>query len=362
MRLRGWIGLATLWLGSGGCSGNAEADGAMSACVPSCRSGYACVGGSCVSACNPPCAGHETCVSSGTVATCRSDDAGTAAVDATSPKSDVGPGVDATAVPDATAPSDVVAPADGSACGRPGETCCDLRYCAMGGECVATVRDGAIVGGTCRVAPAGVNECARPEDCTGAGEVCGGPVVSGAHLCFQCGRSTGTLGLLAACTSSAMCASGLCSLRQCSTPCATDAECATRSPGAVCTAVRYANTISATESVFVTRTVCVRGCARNADCPGGQVCHPVLNRVTDHLDFICQDTPAMTGPAGTPCTSGETCQSALCPAALMAGRPSVCTAPCVIDADCPAAAPRCADYLVARPSGAAQPARGCFLP
>jgi hypothetical protein len=358
MRLRGHLGLATLWLlGSVGCGGNAEADGEMGACAPACRSGYACVGGSCVSACNPPCAGHETCVGNAAAAACRPDDAGAVPADAPSPAGDAGPGLDAAAVPDATTPADA---ADGAGCGQPGLACCDLRYCAAGAECVATVRDGAIVGGTCRAAPAGANECARPEDCTGAGEVCGGPVVSGAHLCFQCVRPTGTLGLLAACTSSAACASGLCTLRQCSTPCGTDAECAARSPGAVCTAVRYTNTISATESVLVTRTVCVRGCARNADCPGGQVCHPALNRVTDHLDFICQDTAAMTGPAGTPCVSGEVCQSALCPAALTAGRPSVCTAPCVTDGDCPAAAPRCADYLVLRPSGATQPARGCF--
>jgi Cys-rich repeat protein len=104
----------------------------------------------------------------------------------------------------------------------------------------------------------------------------------------------------------------------------------------------------------------VRGCARNADCTGGQVCHPALNRVTDRVDFICQDTPAMTSPAGVPCTSGETCQSSLCPPARVAGRPSVCTAPCVTDGDCPAAAPRCLDYPVARPGGAAQTARGCF--
>lgn len=352
MRARGWSALALLAL-SLGCGGNATADGDRAACTPACRTGFVCAAGACVSACNPPCSAQETCVGSGASAVCLGPDAG-------APSSDLG--VTPADVPaDAPVATDVAAPpADAAGCGHPGEACCDLRYCAMGAECAATVRDGVVVAGTCRVAAPGVRECARPEDCTTAGEVCGGPVVSGAHLCFQCGPASGTLPLLAACTASAACASGLCSLRQCSTPCATDAECAARAPGAVCTAVRYANTLSSTESVFVTRTVCVRGCARNADCPSPQVCRPALNRVTDHMDFICTDAPPMTSPAGTPCASGETCESSLCPAAMTAGRPSRCTTPCAADTDCPALAPRCVDYLVQRPSGAVQTARGCF--
>lgn len=356
MRLYGWIGLTALSLLLPACGGDSQANIETGGCVPACRAGFTCVGGSCVSACNPPCASRESCSVIGGAAVCLGLDGGAPVTDAGAVATDLGVGADVPAGPVDVPP----AATDAAGCGHPGEACCDLRYCAMGAECLATVMDSRIVAGTCRTAVPGVRECARPADCTTAGEVCGGPIQSGEHLCFQCGRPTGTLPMGSACTGSAMCASGLCALRQCSSPCATDADCAALLPGAVCTAVRYTNTLSTTQSVLVTRTVCVRGCSRNADCTGGQVCHPALNRVTDHTDFICQDPSPMTAPAGTPCSSGETCQSSLCPPPLAAGRASACTAPCVLDADCPAAAPRCAEYAVARPSGAVQLARGCF--
>jgi hypothetical protein len=43
----------------------AEAGEQDSGCVPACRAGFACRGGTCVSPCNPPCAGGEVCTRGG---------------------------------------------------------------------------------------------------------------------------------------------------------------------------------------------------------------------------------------------------------------------------------------------------------
>ncbi len=107
--------------------------------------------------------------------------------------------------------------------------------------------------------------------------------------------------------------------------------------------------------------VCRQRCARNGDCPTGTACVPVLNALTDRMDFYCAPTTRTAGP-GTSCDPNgmAVCQSALClPATMNTG---YCTAPCVTNADCAAGAPMCGTIFLNTPSGRSQESRGCVRP
>lgn len=365
-------------------------------CFPECRAGTVCSpSGTCVSACNPVCGATETCVGSGATARCVAGgtdggvDSGlgtdlgpigdasptdTGALEDIPTGSDTGLPTDVPAGTDAPTdagapPTDVVS-ADGFSppmnCGMPGQTCCVGRGCYGGGYCEA---------GTCR-APSvrDMGECSRADECP-AGQSCGGPFVCGGgpdagvndagailpRRCFHCEAPPGAAAFGAACTNGGDCQSGVCSNSRCTLACpigdAGDTFCRTRGALQRCVNVFFA---PVSMGPLTTLGVCAPSCSRDADCPADTACVPRLNYFADRMDFVCAPPPptatARIGEACSP-TGANTCRNVLCVGTSATA--GYCTAPCTVDADCPAAAPSCAPITYSRPSGAGQPSRGC---
>jgi hypothetical protein len=393
-------------------------------CNPECRLGYFCNDGTCVSYCNPPCNTGESCVPATTDAgaggdaateipapgpvrwTCEtvadSGQPGDVPVDTATP--------DDTALPtDGPAPDDVptadtgVGPVDGGGmdagmdvvvamdgpaldvgadsvavdgprdagidvtppCGHASERCCGPvdagTACLPGSICVT---------GTCVAITRDPGECSRPADCP-SGQSCVGPQTCTDHGCYRCAAPTGTGVFGATCTYGTDCRSGVCARGRCTVACAVgttgDADCAAVDPGYLCSQLNYRSTLAdGGYSPVMALGLCTQRCARNADCDGGRVCMPLLNYLTDRMDFICGTTTA-TGTAGTPCVDGRTCQASICVPGAIPPAPdastmpgAACTAPCVMNADCPSAAPDCVELTYLRPSGGLQPGRGCL--
>jgi hypothetical protein len=360
-------------------------------CYPACRAGFVCAGGACVPECNPPCASGQTCVGSGATAVCIGYDASTpdvpAIVDA--PVTDVpvatdtGPSGDAVAMDAANDASEDTAldggVTDGSSldasgldatgadastldamdasadapppCGHAGEPCCYTSFCNAGLSCTS---------GSCVPITRAAGECSAPSDCTG-GQVCAGPSTCTDHGCFQCVAATGTTAYGGACTVGTDCASGVCAAGHCSMACvpgaAGNAACAAHTPGQLCGQVLY-RTGTAPAITTVALGVCRTGCQRLADCTvPGENCHPLLNYATNTMDFVCGTSTGAT--AGSPCMSGSECQSFLCVGGVLDGG-GACTAPCVTNTDCPAAAPRCVGISWLRPDGTGQSGMACL--
>ncbi len=368
-----------------------------SVCTPACRTGYTCVGGSCVTGCNPPCGAGQVCSGYGAGAYCTAADVTVG--DATYPLDTVGPndgtppgdtqgdgnvtsdaaldgnadvaeaalgdvqtpdgsGLDVSAS-DATGTDaaavdvvDVVIDA-GPPCGHPGEMCCYTTFCQPGNLCSA---------GVCQAIVRATGECTRSSDCA-SGQVCTGPTTCGDHGCFVCATPPGTTPFGGACTSASECATGVCRGRRCTVPCdlgpTANADCAAHSAGYICTQLLFSSG-TAPNTTVVALGACRQSCARNADCTLPEVCLPQLNYATNTMDFIC-GTSSITAPAGTACTSGSECQSFLCvPGAGADGGTGACTAPCLTSVDCPATATRCVDITWSRPAGGGQPGHGCL--
>lgn len=353
-------------------------------CFPACRAGTVCSpSGVCVSACNPACGAGETCEGAGASARCVAATDGGATTDAPVTPTDGGNGTDGGVLTDAGSPSDLgvpptdapVTPSDGAAadahvppmnCGMPGQACCLGRGCLGGGYCE---------GAMCRAPVRQTGECSRNADCP-TGQTCGGlfTCTGGAdggvgdagpintRGCFLCGMPPGAGAYGAACTNAGSCASGLCSGGRCTEACefgsAGDTACAAHGPNHRCLNLFFTPTAMAP---VTTLGVCAPICQRDADCAAGTACMPRLNYFADRMDFACV-TPAgtLTGSPGDACNpSGTTtCRNILC---VQTGSATTgyCTSPCLTDADCPAAAPRCAEITLSRPSGMPQGGRSC---
>jgi hypothetical protein len=371
-------------LGGLGCGDSDPPTNTPSSCTPACREGFTCANGSCVSSCNPPCEGGSVCdVSTGTPRCVAPTDGGVptdtgtpvdvgSPVDTGVPAADAGaldsgvPATDTGVLPmDAPAPLDSGTPtdtgaltdrgaadtgADAGPCGNPGEACCNGRACLGGGVCNAN---------RCVAPTREMGECTSPGDCTGGQQCQGIFECTGMRGCWRCAASTGTRAFGERCTMASECQSGLCSSGRCSVPCALgaagDTACGARGAGYVCSATYYRPTSTAP---ITTLGVCQQRCQRNADCPAQTTCLPILNYVTDRMDFYCAPT-TRTGAIGAACDPNgtATCQSGLClPSGMNTG---FCTAPCVSESDCTTAAPVCGPVFWITPSGGSQQARGC---
>ena len=353
-------------------------------CAPACRDGFVCVERACVSACNPPCETGQRCSVQAGTARCvvatdggatpddlgggvdvpagdvgPGEDAGapgdTSVSDTGTPPADtgVGPGMDATTMTDTGVTTDrgpADAGVDAGPCGNPTEPCCNGRACLGGGSCANN---------RCAAPTREMDECTSPTDCMGAQQCQGIFECAGMRGCWRCATSAGTRTFGARCANASECQSGLCSSGRCSVPCpigaAGDTACAARGMGYRCTATYYRPTSTAP---ITTLGVCQQHCARNGDCPSETTCLPLLNFVTDRMDFFCAPT-TRTGPIGAACdpNGASTCRSGLClPSGMNQG---FCTAPCVSDNDCTPAAPVCGPVFWITPSGGVQNARGC---
>ncbi len=390
-----------------GC-GSGDNGSVAAPCVPACRDGYACSFGNCVSACNPPCGPTELCAVVASIPGCVSRDAA-APTDATAPPVDVViPPMDASAGTDVW-PMDVTAPDDGSLppdastdapvmdapgmdgahtdtptgtdvspasdgdvfdvgtlpdttpvpCGALGQLCCDTLACLGGLICDTSA-------GHCVTLMSQPGECHRASDCHG-GSVCGGPSGCAPRWCYLCQVAMGVARWDAPCTGASQCASGVCFRGHCSAACdfggTGDADCTAIAAGSRCVAMIFGLppiSDAGIPATWQTFGACTPGCARNADCGAGRVCLPTANLLLDRLDLTC-GTTTVAGTAGTPCTDGSTCASGLCILGAFAdGGGGACTAPCVTNADCPAAAPVCSPITYETPSGGPQPGNGCL--
>lgn len=312
----------------------------------------------------------------------------TTATDTTAPV-DLAPPADTTATTDAAAtdhpsasdlgsPADVPASADvvdaGSPdahvppinCGMPGQSCCVGRACYGGGYCS---------GGTCAAPSArDPDECSRAADCT-AGRTCGGlftcrggadggvtdagPIQT--RGCFLCSPPPGAGAFDTPCTNAASCVSGLCAGGRCTEPCeaggAGDATCAAYGAAWRCVHLLFT---PVSMGPVTTLGACAQSCARQGDCAADQACVPRLNYFADRMDFVCSvPSASLTGRPGDPCnpSGATTCRNTLCVATSSTA--GYCTAPCAVDADCPAAAPVCDAITLLRPSGMGQAGRVC---
>lgn len=262
---------------------------------------------------------------------------------------DRGPGTD---VPRDTGPMDAGPPP----CGREGQPCC-FDVCAAGLRCLAD---------RCQRYTLDTGECFHDSQCP-AGRVCAGPqFCTGGRSCFRCTEAlSSATGRDTTCMTYTSCATGLCINGRCTASCrygtTGDTECQTFAANHVC-----AQTIfgvppfdAGTAAAWETRGACVPSCARNADCTNGRVCVVNGDYVGDRTRFICSTTTRM-GAAGARCTSFRDCQSGLCVNGAFADGTSACTAPCVNNADCPAAAPRCTFIDYYTPNGVPFTGRGCL--
>jgi hypothetical protein len=373
MLLRSLAFLAALATTFAACTPRSDHYGS---CGAGCQSGYVCVEGVCRASCNPACGAGLVCVVTSASATCVLGDAATGDVaDATrfdTGASDVADdlvsidGPVASDAPDAAddamdgAATDanddgaVDATADaGPPCGHAGEMCCG-NFCVSGLACDGT--------STCVAITRDPNECSRASDCA-ASDVCGGPTTCGDHGCFVCETSPGAAPFGAPCMAPSECATGVCRGQRCTIPCdlggTGDADCAARDPNYVCTQLLY-RTGTAPMTTIVALGTCRQACARLADCTvAGETCLPQLNYATNAMQFICGITSG-TVAAGGACASGSECQSLLCVPGVGPGGAGACTAPCVTDADCPAAASHCAPISWTRPDGTGQSGHGCL--
>ncbi|MEZ4391514.1 MAG: hypothetical protein R3A48_10495 [Polyangiales bacterium] len=340
-------------------------------CVPACRADFVCVSGACVQACNPPCGAGQRCSSAGGAPMCVVDttptDAGltvdvapipfdTAGMDDVAPGADVVSATDVTAGPDAGGATDVAAPTDDlpplPPCGMSGQPCCATNACFGGGQCQS---------GMCALpAMREMGECVQPSDCP-AGQSCiGVQECAGARGCFRCGAPQGTGEIGTPCTGAAQCRTGVCSNGRCTIACPVgevgDAMCNGARSGYTCTNILYRSMPSAP---VTTIGVCNQSCGRGGDCPTGFVCAPLLNYLTDRMEFVCRAaSTTATTPIGGACNpSMPTCQNVLClPTGMNTG---YCTGVCQSDTDCPAEAPVCDTLYLIRPSGREQVSRGC---
>ena len=282
----------------------------------------------------------------------------------TAPRTDIGSSDVGAPPADTGVPEDAFTPPMN--CGMPGQPCCVARGCYGGGYCE---------GGSCH-APSmrDPGECNRADECSG-GQSCGGPFVCGGgpdagvndagailpRRCFHCETPPGAGIYGATCSNGGECQSGVCSNGRCTVACpigeAGDTLCQTRGTNQRCVNVFYSPVAM---GPLTTLGVCAPTCARDADCVADSACVPRLNYFGDRMDFVCSPPPttAITR-VGETCnpSAASTCRNVLCVGTTATA--GYCTAPCVVDTDCPSSAPRCSPITYTRPSGAGQSGRGC---
>jgi len=156
---------------------------------------------------------------------------------------------------------------------------------------------------------------------------CQAPFASGAANGAAC---TGTL------FPNVACKTGICSssLGACTTRCAADADCG--DPGFLC------------RSVFVNTTrmgFCARECTGDRSCLSGQICVVRDSATLDRIEKYCRPRPTASAP-GTTTTDPSTCDHGQ---TVIVAAAQYCTAPCAVDADCPAAVAKCQNFAFLTP-------------
>lgn len=197
--------------------------------------------------------------------------------------------------------------------------------------------------------------CSSRRDCDATGRICADlEFINGNNgdLQFVCAQPTaGDVLLGGACTGDSLqndqCRSGLCDDEgegRCTAPCNADADCF-EGEDLICTGAGFSNIPGA--------RLCADSCVREQDCPTNRSCVRRSDAVDNRFETVCA---AQQGAAatGTFVASAGECKTAT--TILVGGNPPpdqarYCTEFCVVDTDCPAAAPLCSTLNVTKPNG-----------
>jgi len=327
-------------------------------CTPACSAGYVCQGSACVAACNPACGAGESCVVRNGTSACVTSEAGVPndLGGADVPLTDTGnpppPPPGDSSVPPADAPPG----GDAGMCGLTGQPCCGGRVCLGNGICDNN---------RCGTITPAMGECTTTAQCP-SGMVCQGlnSNCMAPRWCLSCGQP-GMRPLGAQCMSSSECSTGLCFGGLCSAACVFgrdgDARCQALNPQMTCVQITNSNRGFSVDGSTVTSVStfggCARSCRRDGDCATGTVCALNTNLAADRFDQICVVPSAGTLAGGAMCDPNPPapdggmpyppntfCQSASC-IPTVGEHTGYCPAFCVTEADCPANAPVCDEFL-----------------